>query len=175
MTISNTERARQQRQLLARFAQDVGDGYCLGQFRGPKTETFAEFDHTTWTELAGQAALEPRHVGGRPQYALTPGGWLRALRESGRLQDPALRARAVTLVQALKAVVKGRTSHLGLLVDERALETTTGLPSGWIYNALSSGLLNEVFPDKDMTVDAAPSHRGFRVPNTFGDRWMETP
>jgi hypothetical protein len=152
MTLSNEERARQKRDLLLLFAQQVGDGYCIGQLRGPKTEDFAAFDTTTWAALTQQGALAAKHAIGRAQYTLTPFGWRIALQLAGQLELPEVRARAAALVQALKAAGKGRASHIGTLVDERTLSATTDLPAGWIYNALSSDLLNEIFPNQDMSV-----------------------
>lgn len=168
MTLSPASRTAEERELLIAFAREIADGYCLGHFHGPREEAYAKYGTTTWVALAQTFALEPKHSSGGPQYALTPRGWLMAQRFSGQLESAETRARAVTLARAIKALIKGRDSHIGALLDERTLSGNTGLPVGWIYNALSSQLLNDVFPHQDMTVTYEPRHRAFRAPPTFG-------
>lgn len=99
---------------------------------------------------------------------MTEQGWLEALRLRGGLEDPEVRCRAVNLVQALKRLIDGRDQIHDSFADERELAPSTGLPAGWIHNALKSGLLQELFPGDKMNVSYDYRSRCFRVPPTFG-------
>ena len=75
---------------------------------------------------------------------MTPAGWLEALRPAGELKpETQTWRRAQSMVQALKARVQGRNQFHDALVDAR--ELTPEIPGEWAWNAITSGLLAELF------------------------------
>jgi hypothetical protein len=136
----------------------------------PASLEYQDWLNTTWLELQDAALIddEPSSFA-ETKYQLTPRGWLVGLRMSGALASPAIVDRAGRLAGALKSHVKGRgESHDGLATFIEIVQTT-GLPEGWVFNALTAGLLEEMFPSKVMRVrienGVSPS---IWIPQTFG-------
>lgn len=173
MTVSISQRRNEMAQILTRFAERLRDNYHFAEMIGPQDEGFTEFNTTSWRELQDEGYLKPQHTFGSAQYSLTAGGWLKALKLSGELESPNVRSRGIALARALKTLVKGRDVHFDQIADERELAPQTGLPGGWIYNALSCNLLNDLFPNDNMTVRYDYRGKCFRVPPTFGMDWRE--
>jgi hypothetical protein len=161
------------RELLTAFVRRVGDRMFAEIVVGPSDDALSTLELTTWMELEQEGYLKPQHSFGCQEWQLTARGWLKGLEVSDQLNSHATRSRATELARALKAHVKGRASSHGEIADERDLAPRIGLPEGWIYNALASNLLNEVFPGDDMTVRQDFRFRCFRVPATFGMDWRE--
>jgi hypothetical protein len=169
MSLSNEERKDQIRRLLIQLVDAVGDDkYFLEVMVEPSEDAYAHFVTTTWTQLAAKGYLHDE--GGA--YELTPRGWLKGMELSGRLASAPIRDRATALAKALKASVKGRENHYDELVDDHAIAAETGIPIGWIENALYSNLLNAVFPHSDLTV-RNDGRCTFYVPPSFGLRWLD--
>jgi len=129
------------------MAGEIGDDYCFAW-------VFPVKDHsdvlpTTWRELEDEGFVRHQHTFGNPQFQLTEYGWQEALSLSDRIADPDVIARAVRLVQALKGLVDGRNQIYDAHADEWDISAQTGLPAGWVHNAIKSGLLQRMFP-KDM-------------------------
>jgi hypothetical protein len=79
---------------------------------------------------------------------MTAWGWLRGLELTGRLSAQSTAERAIVLIRALKAKVKGRIDHHREVVDAPELAAETGLPCGWVHNALTSNLLDALYPNR---------------------------
>ena len=147
MTVSSERREADIEKCLLRMADSIGDGYYFEQLFAVKD--FDDILPTTWRELEEHGFVQGKHAFGNPQYQLTAHGWIEALRLRAGLDDPELRRRAIVLVQALKTIVDGRDQIHDSLADERQLAPSSGLPAGWIHNAMKAGLLQELFP-RDM-------------------------
>ena len=175
MSISKDARVKDMADLLTAYVALIGDRDRIEIMVGPHDDGFTGFLRTTWVELEQRGFLAPHHAFGTngQHWELTEGGWLMGLRVSGQLESTNLRARAVTLAQGLKALVKGRSSPFAEIADERDLAPRLGLPVGWVRNALESNLLNELFPDKNMTVERDYRSGCFRVPPLFGLEWLD--
>jgi hypothetical protein len=169
LTVSLDRRNEYIKKALLMMAGEIGDDYCYGW-------VFPVKDHsdilpTTWRELEDQGLVRPMHTFGNPQFQLTEHGWREAVVVSGQVADAAMIARAVRLVQALKALVDGRNQIHDSRADERDMSVQTGLPAGWIHNAIKSGLLQQMFPKDMMNAYFDAPGRCFRVPPTFGMDW----
>jgi hypothetical protein len=170
MSLSKDERLKQMRQLLVRLVEEAGDRYFMEVLVEPHEDRFAGFATTTWTQLADRGFLKEE----AGAYELTERGWLKGMEVSGALSLPETRDRAVALVRALKARVAARQNHYDEIVDDREVAPETGLPPGWIYNALRSNLLNVLFPHSDLTI-RVDGHDGFLIPPSFGLKWIDEP
>jgi hypothetical protein len=170
MSVSKEARTKDLVDLLTAYVAAIGDRFRLEIMVGPHDDGFMTFLPTTWVELEQGGLLAPRHTFGTngETWELTADGWLAGLELSGQIESTDLRERAVMLAQGLKALVKGRSSAVAPMVDERDLGPQVGLPVGWVRNALECNLLNAVFPTKDMTVEHDNRNRCFRVPPLFG-------
>ncbi len=102
-----------------------------------------------------------------PAYRLTGSGWVEGLDAAGLLKTPALMTRAQAVVKALKQVIEGRNHHHDLLIELSVLATNSGQTEEWCFN-FHSGLLNALFPKKNMKAYWDDSDGGVRVPATIG-------
>jgi hypothetical protein len=157
MSISEAERREDKRRTLGLMLGQLGDlaVYQLGV--EPTDPGFTDVLPTTWRELLDDVLIDDdRTTFNRPVYRLTRHGWLEALSLSGKLKSDATRERCTRLVQALKDIVKGRNSAFDEYVAIEAVASNTGLPWGWIFNAINSRLLNAVFPNRqwDAEIDS---------------------
>jgi hypothetical protein len=123
---------------------------------------------TTWVDLSDIGVIERVSAFGAEQYRLTLAGWLHALKEVQGLDHPAVLHRCEMLTQALTSIVKGRAAGHDVLADVWTIQVRAQLPLGWIFNAIESGLLQQVFPNETMNASWDRPSRAFRVPATFG-------
>jgi hypothetical protein len=169
MTVSKETRLQQivecQRRMLAR----VGDNDSLETTTFNVADpAFADLLRTTWQELLELRLVKRDRVMGAERYLLTHAGWIKALKITGGLDDPALKERCQILVRTLKASVKGRDRGHDALLSHHELAAATGLPVPWLFNAMKARLLQEVFPHDKMNAYWDQCSRCFRVPQTFG-------
>jgi len=73
----------------------------------------------------------------------------------------------VDLLKYFKSLVDGRRAASDAFVSHHAAQAA-GFPVGWLLNALKSGLLQEMFPDKRMNAYWDARSKIVRVPVTFG-------
>jgi hypothetical protein len=147
--------------------QVVGDGYLFAEAVEPESDGFRQVLQTTWRELLDDGLIDDTFSAiGHPRFRLTPAGWLRAMLLSDTVDTLECRDRCTRLARALKEVVKGRDSHFDEFTSDREIAAVTGLPIGWVFNAVDSRLLGVVFP-KDRW-DASIDGRTIRVSPTFG-------
>lgn len=166
MTISRERRYRDQASAIRTIAADVGDAALFEKHWAVADPRFAELVPTTWVELEEKSLIRRRRIMSvGPQYHLTEDGWLEGLRLIGALQDPSFRERVVNLIQFFKGTIAGRRETADAIIHYSRLPQ--GMPFGFVLNALKSGLLQHMFPDKRMNAywDAT---KNIRVPVTFG-------
>jgi hypothetical protein len=147
------------------MAADVGDAPLFDRYWDVTDPRFVDLLPTTWAELAEKGLTERRRVMGYHAYHLTERGWLTGLDLNGTFSDPAFREKAVALVAFLKGQVKGRNAPTDAFIHPSHLPLE--LPFGFVLNALKSGLLQHMFPDKRMNARWDAS-KNIRVPITFG-------
>lgn len=172
MTESAERRMHDMETLLRFMVKTVADESVNTTRFAVRDPEFAGLLPTTWTELEAASLIAPMHSFGNPAYRLTPYGWLEALRLTGELQEnSATWVRAQQLVRSFKDLVKGRSHYHDALADPR--EFGPALPTGWVWNAVESGLLQELF---GAGMNAHPDPRSrftIRIPPTFGMRPLD--
>jgi hypothetical protein len=108
-------------------------------------EPFTTILPTTWVALSRRGLVNARSFN---RYQLTPDGWIAALRAAGHFRGPQMLENAGRLSAALKGTSRGDTKWGGTTRQE--LATDSGLDEAFVYNAIDSHLLRELFG----TVDA---------------------
>jgi hypothetical protein len=170
MSHSDEARRSDKRRTLIAMLREIGDHRVTHvHFTGTDPEVKDTFQ-TTWRELLDDGLIDDSNsVMGQARYRITAAGWLRALMWSGDVDGSAVRERCTRLAQALKRVVKGRKSHYDEFADVGTIAAESGLPDGWIVNAIKARLLGVVFPDDrwDAHMDGK-SPTTIRISPTFG-------
>jgi len=168
MSVSDTVRISDKKAALATMLQHVGDHDVRTVSFSSADEEVKDVLPTTWRELLDDHLIDDKYSAmGLARFRLTPAGWLRALASDPSIIDSdALRDRCRQLARALKAVVKGRDEHYDLFVHIQEIASATGIPEGWIYNAIRSRLLSVVFP-RDRW-DVQEDKGMLRISPTFG-------
>jgi hypothetical protein len=167
MSVSDEERRDQKRTVLLQMLDDVGEHDVRQMHVTAGEPDYAEILPTTWRELLDDRLVDDElSVMAAARFRLTTHGWIRALMVSKKVDEPAFRDRCTRLARAMKAVVKGRESHYDGFAHVRELAVASGLPEGWICNAIRGRLLQRVFP-KDRW-DAEYDQQMIRISPTFG-------
>jgi hypothetical protein len=170
MTISANRRTDDVRAAVSKLTELVGDDHRIVNHFSPDDPRFSDFLETTWRELLDADLIEWRNR----SLVLTGRGWTTGLRLCGRLQSTEVRHRAQTIVEALKARVKGRHGLHDECVDVRNLARELGLPVGWLWNAMDADLLQKVFPKDRMNARLDQQHKLLiKIPSTFGSDPIE--
>jgi hypothetical protein len=125
--------------------QDLGEPYER-QFHDATASKFAGVDRTTWDELAEQNLVKAWTY---DRYRLTGPGWVAGLKLTGKFKDPEFQQKAGKLSAALKAQVKATNRERWGHADRTGLARETGLSEFFIYDAIDSHLLKEMFGDID--------------------------
>lgn len=170
MSISDGQRREDKKRTLRLMVETLGDKWFRGKYFQPSDPGFTTVLQTTWRELLDDGLLDDSASAfNSPHFRLTARGWLRGLTYTDAIDSRDLRDRCTRLVRALKSIVKGRNSHYDEFVSVAELAVGTGLPEGWIFNAIEAGLLDVIFPDDrwDAHLDAK-SKTTVRVSPTFG-------
>ena len=166
MTLPLDTHREDQAELLKRLLEATGDGYAMDIYE-TKDPRFAGILPTSWVHLERSGYLKAQHSFGNPSYELTPDGWLVAMALTHALTTRATVERSQKLLRAIKARVD-RDAHLAALIDEREVAAETDLPAGWVYNALASNLLDELYEGRGYRIEYDYRSRCFRAPVTFG-------
>lgn len=165
MTHSVPRRKDDLRRALVKLVEIVGDDYCIEHFFRIDDPRLEGVLTTTWREMSDADLID---LSGH-DFSLTATGWLTGLRIAGKLGSPEVRARALEMVKALKAQVKGRHDLHDEVIDVREFAKEVNLPEGWVVNALDSGLLQKVFPKDRINASLDPEYKVLiRIPPTFG-------
>lgn len=165
MTISATDRTRDFLETLDTMVGMVGDRAVIHVVFTPGQPPVENTLRTTWDELQRRGLVQDESSLVQVRYSLTPVGWVNGLlmREPDDLEE-----RCGRLAGALKTVVKGRERDEYTVLKEIA--AASGLPEGWVWNAVQGNLLDERFPGNGFQLrgfeDGIACH--LRVPRTFG-------
>lgn len=153
--------------ILERMSAEVGDEPVFAHiFSGKQHDWLTEVPRTTFDELEQRGYIHVEEFfGGNRHYHLTPAGWLKALVLSDRLDTRQEQERREILLRFLKSKVAARSGRE--LVDCREVAQETGLPSGWVYNAVESQLLDHCYPNRHFRLETDGGH-DIIIPPTFG-------
>jgi hypothetical protein len=170
MSVSDDRRREEKRRALCSILERLGDRCVLEYSVEPTDLEYVDVLQTTWRELLDDGLIDDQlSTMGRSVFRLTCYGWLRALTLSNEIDSAETRVRCTKLARALKAVVKGRSSYHDEFVSIETLARNTGLPDGWIFNAIKSRLLGMVFPNDRWDAQIDEKRRNdVRVSPTFG-------
>ena len=167
MTLSVDERRRHMVSTLERMSAEIGDEPVFARVFSRKEHVWLdEVPRTTFDELEqrGYVHIE-EFFGGNRNYQLTPAGWLKALMTSDRIDSQAERERRETFLKHLKSKVSARAGNE--VVDGREVAAETGLPGGWVFNAVESQLLDHCYPNRHFRLVTNDGY-DIVIPPTFG-------
>ena len=137
MSLSKEERQRDALQLMLQRL----DGRISMCFFDTTKPPFNAIQQTTWAELQQSNYLKAN----LKRYRLTAAGWLRALQESGLIQDPVFQQDVGKLFQSVKNNIKDKDRPRGTLMTVETIARDSGLSENWIYNAIESNLIEKQF------------------------------
>lgn len=164
MTISIGDRLENARLALRLCVQAVGDFTINEVTLDTNDAIFSGIIPTTWSELHQQHLVV--HIKDTSIYYLTGPGWLKGLEISGILDDPQFKAKAGRLSATLKRYLNGRNEALVSTFD---VEKGSGLPYGFVHNAIDSKLLRKLFNEKGADwYSLKPAKMIIRIPSNFG-------
>ena len=178
MTISPEDQRAARRRVLTGMLTQVGDDPVIG-WKFELGKDFPDVPLSAWRELTDDHLIEvyTQAFGGHITYRMTPAGWLEGLRITQALESNEVVMRG----QRLMAFLKGLSDKAQGPTDDQLLDwwysipPDTGLTPGWVFNAISSGLLQQLFPLHRINVysDHRYPNQFFRVPPNFGRRLVE--
>jgi hypothetical protein len=166
MTLSSGRRGADQETVLRIMATDLGDEALFKKEWSRLDPRFEALADTTWAQLQERGLVVRSRVQNEPRYALTEAGWVAGLRLNGTLDDVVFRGRCVAFIKFLKSLVDGRYGEWPGRVHYQKIPPD--FPFGWALNVLQSGLLQEMFPTKNMNAYWEKRTASIRVPQTFG-------
>jgi hypothetical protein len=117
---------------------------------------------TTWTEMTKCGLLEDEGMN-IVAYRLTKYGYIRALQESGRSEDPEFREQLGKICKVLKGCLNGRTDFG--LISFHELVKESGVSEAFAQNALDADLIRHVLGRNGPGWDG---DHAVRVPHDFG-------
>lgn len=168
MSFSSEQRRDNCRLALTIMLEQLGDTVLeLGRFE-VASGVFETIYTTTWQELEERYFIKDKSVLSHRRYILTGSGWRKALDINWDIYRDGVEERLAVLAAALKAKVKGRHETGYLYPDEVA--TQTGLPRGWVCNAIEAKLLDYKFNMKGAKWYEGRSGSLIVVPTTFGHK-----
>ena len=106
MTLSPDASRRNIEEALVSFIKALGEGW-LSAFYIMRSD-FPDVLPTTWTELTKSGLLKDMDMNVEA-YQFTPFGYVKALKVSGRSDDPQFRGKLGDLCKVLKVSFKGRS------------------------------------------------------------------
>jgi len=119
---------------------------------------------TTWKALSRGGFVKDLNFN---HYRFMPEGWIEALKVTGLFTGQDLQEKAGKLSAALKKRVKGRLEDG--LVSRAELANETGLPESFIYNAIDSHLLLQLFGHIDAHWATGDQMKNYiEIPIDFG-------
>ncbi len=165
MSISREERVENLHHALGIFLQEAGDQYYKDVFFSNGGAEYEGILRTTWQDLLDGYYLDELLNG--HYFALTSGGWLKALEVTGRLSDPSFMTSLGKISKALKDRVKGRHEQVLVTSDEIAKEAEVSV--GLVQSVIESGLLRYRFNTIEAEWASYDDHRLLIViPVNFG-------
>jgi|ERR1019366_3134095 hypothetical protein len=165
MSHSPDKRKENKESALSLMATKTEDRMILTTHFWPTDEDFKSTFETSWAELQAASLIEEAYKKEPIAYRLTGTGWIAGLRLTPLWESAEFRKKAGQLSQTLKASVKGRKEDELALLSE--ITKQSGLREGFVFNAIDSHLLRELFDISDAEWDpASKSH--VIIPKTFG-------
>ncbi len=166
MTIADSDRRTDAEKLLGALLEALGEDAIDTRLFDPNSPEFDSFLRTSWSELETSEFVASASVPPSFFYRLTPSGWVEALLRRGFLDDEGVKSRLAGLAATLKGKVKGRTASA--VVDLDSLARESGIPAGWIFNAVDSRLINRAHRRRDASWFEGARGRLVVVPADFG-------
>jgi hypothetical protein len=171
MPVTISEREQNENLCLAfrLMLEELGDRSIAIVFFRTDREPFTDIYRTTWKELEIQHWVESLEVDGLSCYRLTGFGWLEGLYQVGQFKQDAIKKMMGGYAATLKHYVKGRQQDRIILFNTLVKEA--GLPEGFVFNAIESGLLQK----SSGIYDATWVDRGLlvRIPLNFGVKTVD--
>jgi hypothetical protein len=141
MSASDQDRRVNMALALRLMMLDLGEPYEW-QEHDAKATKFDAVMRTTWDELAERGLVKPRTF---DRYELTGPGWIAGLRITGAFDDDEFRRKAGALQKALKGRIKPENREQWGTADRTEIAIETGLSEFFVYDAVDSHLLGELF------------------------------
>jgi len=168
MSISETERLADVEKLLRLMFNELGEGPYDALFVDSEQPPYNTIRLTTWKELLDRNLISDLAW---KQYRLTSWGWLKAVELLKISDDPTFAANMSKLSATLRGYVTPRPED-DAMRDIFTVEQDSGLAHGFIYNAISSGLLDQAY-SRDGGAYFAPEDHNKHViiiPSNYGLR-----
>ncbi len=122
--------------------EHVGDRKISDCFFDSGAPPFDAIARATWLRLEENKCVKAFLDSQR--YVLTGTGWLRALEETGGLQDRAFQREAKKLLAGIKKSAKGKQGGARMMTVH-ALARHCGVSEPWVYNAIEGRLIEAQF------------------------------
>jgi hypothetical protein len=163
LSLSNEERKENIVRAIRLIMQNLDEPYEW-QEHDATTEKFADVHRTTWDELIERNLVKASSIN---RYSLTGDGWIAGLKTIGRFDDPNFQKKAGLLCGALKAKIKNERA--GAVTTRLEIAAETGFSEYFIYDAIDSHLLREMFNRADATWSPDDEMKNYiDIPPRFG-------
>jgi len=138
MTLSNTDRKRNNEVALKLMFEDLGETpISLRSFQSNDPAYATKIDRTTWEDLVHCEYLELVVAAeGRRVYRITPKGWLLCLELTGTSKSAEFKERLGRIIGAMKRHVKGRSDPK--FISPWQLASESGESFGLVFNVIDS-------------------------------------
>jgi hypothetical protein len=169
MTLSKQVRVDALQQMMAKIAETVRDGYSC-KFFDTSMPGFGDFPGTTWSELEDMGILEDCSTIGLRRYRIKPRGWIQILNRTGGLKEAETLHRAGRLAAALRSFVEHGTGDVVILTAYIFPKLSDAhIPEDWVYCAIQSGLLKELWLGRNYDARFTTSNQQFlEISGRFG-------
>ena len=168
MPLPPAERVKNLELAVRLMTEEIGDEPIYMRYFDAHKDPYTAINSTTWRELDDRSLVTDT---GHRTYQLTGRGWLAGIRQLKLITDPQFRDKMSKLSASLKRRVKGRAADD--LVDIFTIEREAQVPTGFIYNAIKSHLLEEEFQIKGASF--APDDKNENhliIPLNYGERHL---
>jgi len=135
---------------LVRLAmQELGENDFDALFINAEAVPFNEIRHTTWEEAKSRRYLKSQAW---RTFQFAEKGWLRGVELLNLTQDPAFAQKLSKLSQTLRSYVTPRPQE-AQLVDIFTIASQSGLDHSFIYNAVSTRLIDTTYHRHGVSFD----------------------
>jgi hypothetical protein len=166
MTLSKEERIEDCNLALKLMLAQVGDEFLNLAECEIASPPFNDIKTTTWQELEQRYLIEDSSTLGHRRYILTGYGWRTALELNWDSYKTLVEERLTQLAIIFKKIVKDRQQDGYIFLDSAAAES--GVPAGWICNAIDASLLEYKFNMKGAEWDNNGKGSMINIPVGFG-------
>lgn len=172
MTISREDQIANRRTLMVRLVDAIGDDSVYQHPFNPDDPKFGDILATSWGHLRINNYVARAQGPNDRCCRLTEIGWSRSIEETDRLEDPELTRRCGRLAAVFKGYVEAAQYKDDQNVRFQQLVEDSGLPLGWLLNAISGQLLTLKFkhPVRYWVVPWVVPGSLLRVPAVFGQQ-----